>query len=139
MSTTTPDINRIEVSTKVDPVVIVAEEIDSARRENRPTSRQALAKLLAAKSGIEARRASDLVDEYCDEHDAGVPMYLESEFLPGYLKVVAVLLVLVSFAVFGFGVNLLNQQKTAWPALVLATLVLGIGALAWAKSLNKTS
>ena len=75
---------------KVDCLALVEQEIASAKEERRPTSRQALANLVQKRTGMPAKDAFAIVEAFCEEKEPALPEFLESEFVIGWLKVVAI-------------------------------------------------
>jgi len=82
---TVADISRTELEQTL------ANEINRARSDARPISRLTLSRLLQSTYTITAHDAEKFVDEYCDEKAPYVPTYLSSEFGVPYLKVLAVI------------------------------------------------
>jgi hypothetical protein len=121
---------------KLDPIELVKNEIKSSRDEHRPISRQLLADLVATRTSIKMDKAWLLVDEYCAEHEAGIPGYLRQEFNLHWLKVIGVLLAVASMGVAGLGIRAANSKGASWPFFAGATLVLGLGILLFVHSLE---
>lgn len=116
---------------------LVQTEISKARNETRPTSRQQLADIVHARTGMPVADAFAFVDSYCDEHEPGVPGYLAEEFAVPYLKVVAVVNVLVAIGIFYNGVRVYHTGKPGWPWFSLGVIFFGLGALSWVKSIER--
>jgi len=112
-------------------------ELKVAREELRPTSRRALALVISNRIGMPFKEALDIVDAYCDEKEPAVPTYLSSEFVIYWLKAVAVANVAIGIAGIWYGVKLMKAGQLAWPSLCLGTVFVGLGALAWVKSVEK--
>lgn len=121
------------------PLELVNLEIETARKELRPTSRRALALMVRRETGLQFRDAFDLVDSYCNEKHPAIPAYLSSEFVVYWLKAVAVANILIGIAAAWYGGRLHSQDKLAWPAFCLATVFCGLGAMSWVKSIEKES
>jgi hypothetical protein len=131
MSTT---IEREEL--KLDPIELVKNEIAASRSEHRPISRQLLADLVATRTSIRMDKAWILVDQYCAEHEAGIPGYLRQEFNMHWPKVIGVLLAVASLGFVGLGLRAHGEKSTSWPYFAGATLVFGMGALLFVHSLE---
>src|SRR6185312_12332335 len=99
-------------------------------------SRQALADLIHRGTGMPHSDAVRLVDRYCDEHAPSVPHYLQEEFAIPYMKVLAILVAVVSIAVFYYSVVVYRSGKPNHYWLVAGTLLLGVACLFWVKSLE---
>lgn len=126
-----------ESSEAADLVELIASEIRKAREDFRPTSRQQLADVVHARTGMPLADAFSLVDLYCDEHEPGVPGYLQEEFAVPYLKVLAVVNALIAVGLCYYGVTLYHTNKPYWIALCIGVLFFGLGALSWVKSLER--
>ncbi len=132
MSTSTPQRQK-----PVDALSLLEREIRSADSDRRPISRQSLAELLRERTGIPNPDAVALVDEYCDEKAPGVPYYLQDEFAIPYLKVIAIINALIGGGVYWYGVTAFRAAEPGWPWFCLGTIIVGLGVLAWVKSLER--
>jgi hypothetical protein len=121
-----------------DAISLIEREIARSERERFPISRQMLADIVHAETGVAASDAWSLVEEYCDERAPAVPGYLQEEFAIPYLKVIAVLNAIAAVAVYWVGVNVYRSTgKPLWPYLCVGTIIMGLGALSWVKSLER--
>jgi hypothetical protein len=120
-----------------DAISLIEKEVVTAENDRRPVSRQMLADLVHTKTGLAQAESVALVDQYCDEKAPQVPYYLQDEFAIPYLKVVAVINVLLGIGGCYWGISLLRKQQVAWPWLCVGTIFVGLGALAWVKSLER--
>ena len=123
--------------TPVDCLQLVIDEIEAARKEQRPMSRQALTSLVHKRTGMPLKEASSIVDAFCDEKEPALPEYLASEFAIGWLKVVAIGLVIVGGVFFFFVKRAHEQNQPFWPYLAIGALFVGLGVLSWVQSLEK--
>jgi hypothetical protein len=121
----------------VGHVDIIQREIQKARDDRRPTSRQMLAEIINDRTGMPVSEALHIVDAYCENEEPAIPYYLQDEFAIPYLKFVAVIIALAGVGFFWYGVT---QQRIGKPAYVwysLGTVVVGLGVFAWVQSLEK--
>ena len=121
----------------VGHVDIIQGEIQKARNDRRPTSRQMLAEIINERTGMPVAEALHIVDAYCEAEEPAIPYYLQEEFAIPYLKFVAIVIALVGIAFVWYGVM---QQRLGKPAYVwysLGTVVIGLGVFAWVQSLEK--
>ena len=125
------------VTQSKDAAEILQEEIDAAQRELQPTSRRALALKLQTATGVAFKDAMDIVDAYCDEKAPAVPTYLASEFGIYWLKVVAVAFVALGIGAAWYGKQVWDAHGAPWPAFVATTILVGLGALSWVKSIER--
>lgn len=120
---------------------IIVAELERARKAYEPISRRMMAIAVAEHKKITYREAFDLVDAYCDEKEPAVPGYVSSEFGIFYLKVIAVLNVLVGMFLAYFGVKAFQNPRAPgmpyWAWFVLTTLFVGFAALSWVKSVER--
>ncbi|MEA2552378.1 MAG: hypothetical protein QOJ65_554 [Fimbriimonadaceae bacterium] len=114
----------------------VADEISSARAEARPISRLTLSKLIQIKYALNPHDAEKFVDVYCDEKAPAVPTYLSNEFGVPYLKVLAVLQVVLAMGIFVFTMKFQRADLTIWPGLTLGLLFVAVAAFSWVQSLR---
>lgn len=114
----------------------IQERIDAARKQYEPISRRMIALQLGKARGVAFKEALDLVDAYCDEKDPAVPGYVSGEFRIYWLKAVAVFVVALGVGVLWYGTNMFNAKGPAWIPFCIGTVVVGLGALAWVKSLQ---
>ncbi len=120
-----------------DAISLIQQEVNDAESERRAISRQMLADMIHARVGIPHADAAVLVDQFCDERAPAVPHYLQEEFAIPYLKVVAVVNVLLGIGAFYWGIAVFQKTRdTPWPWLCFGTIFVGLGALAWVKSLE---
>lgn len=119
-----------------DALSLLTSEIELAQRSHRPMSRRALAELVAERTGMPFRDAHAVVEAYCDANAAAVPEYLGGEFSVFWLKVIAVVNVLVGLGAFYNSAAIFRAGKPAWPLWCLGTIFCGIGAFFWARSLD---
>ncbi|HSI73610.1 MAG TPA: hypothetical protein VK934_10585 [Fimbriimonas sp.] len=120
-----------------DAITLIEREIARAEFERTPISRQMLADLVHEGTSMPLSDALPLVEEYCEERAAWVPGYLQEEFAIPYLKVLAIINVIIGVVVFWIGVNAYRSGKPVWPYLVAGTLVCGLGAWFWVVSLER--
>jgi len=116
---------------------LVASEIRKAREETRPTSRQQLADMVHARTGMPAAEAYSFVDTYCEEFEPGVPGYLQEEFAVPYLKVIAIFNVIIAIALCYYGVKIYRVNPKYWVYVSGGVVFLGFAALSWVKSLER--
>jgi hypothetical protein len=122
---------------KVDCLAIVEQEIAAARQERRPMSRQALATLVQKRTGMPPKDAVAIVEAFCEEKEPHLPEFLESEFVIGWLKVIAVGNAIVGVVFFYFASKAHQRGEPIWIYLVLGTVFVGFAAFSWVKSLEK--
>lgn len=115
---------------------ILEAEIEEARAQMRPISRTTLAHMLHDQHFVSQHDAERFVDRYCDDKAPGVPTFLSNEFGTPYLKVVAVLNVVVAIALLVVGTRFLKPGAPTWLGMGLGTLFLFAGVFAWARSLR---
>jgi hypothetical protein len=128
----------MQKSQKPDALNLLSQEVSNAEAERRPVSRQSLTDMLVTSAGIPAGDASNLVHEYCDENAPAIPHYLAEEFAIPYLKVIAVVNVIVALGLYYWGIQVFRLGKQpAWPWFCVATIVTGFAALAWVKSIER--
>jgi hypothetical protein len=120
-----------------DLIDLISTEIHLAREETRPTSRQELAHIVNARTGMPLTDAFEFVDRYCDENEPGVPGYLQEEFAIPYLKVVAVFFAIVAMVLCYNGVSLYRTAHPWWIWVTIGVLFFGAAALSWVKSLER--
>ena len=122
-----------------DAINVIERELVSAETDRRPISRQMLAESVHSETGMPASDAFALVEQYCEEKAPAVPGYLQEEFAIPYLKVIAVLNVIVGIVVFWLGVNAYRSpaKTPMWPYLCIGTIFCGLGAFAWVTSLER--
>ena len=121
----------------VGHVDIIQSEIQRARQDHRPTSRQMLAEMINERTGMPVAEALHIVDAYCEAEEPAIPYYLQDEFAIPYLKFVAIVIAMAGIAFMWYAVT---QQKSGKPAYVwysLGTIVIGLGVFAWVQSLEK--
>jgi hypothetical protein len=116
---------------------MVQGEIMLARSETRPTSRQQLADIVRERTGMPFNEAFAFVDTYCEENEPGVPGYLQEEFAVPYLKVVAVVNVLIGVFLIYRGVQLYHTERVSWGWYCGGVLFCGAAAFAWVQSLER--
>lgn len=121
----------------VDCIALVQQEIASAREQRRPMSRQGLATLVQKRTGMPPKDALAIVAAFCDEKEPALPEYLESEFVIGWLKVVAVGLVVVGIVFFFYAQKAHSRGDAYWPYLLLGTVFVGTAVFSWVRSLEK--
>jgi hypothetical protein len=97
-----------------------------------------LAVLLGKNKTLSYRKASDIVNLYCDERAPAIPHYLGNEFMIPYLKMISLLpgalaVIVVIVTVVRFHSNV-NAPGFLW-GLILAGLLLTLGVLAYIRSL----
>ena len=115
---------------------IVQTEYEATRQKLVATSRNTLAKHLAAKSGMPYKTALQVVDTYCEQNALAVPDYLHREFNVGWQKVLSIALVVVGLVLAVFGRNLHLQKQNPVVIWIVVTLLFGLAVLIWAKSLE---
>lgn len=114
----------------------VRDRIRDAREKYVPISRRMIALDLGRSKNVPFKLALDIVDGYCDEHEPGVPGYVSGEFRIYWLKAVAVAIDAVGLGVLWYGTRLYQTRGPAWIAFALGTVIVGLGVLAWVKSLQ---
>ncbi len=120
-------------ATSVEPAEMISREINLSRQEHRPISRQLLADMLSIRLSMKMDRAWVIVDQYCDEHEAAIPSYLSQEFNMHWPKVLSVLLGIAALAIGWFGAT---TKGASWPYFAGATVILGLAALMFVRSLE---
>ena len=122
----------------IDPLELIKAEVSRAESDRVPMSRQMLADRVHELTGMNAGEARLMVDDYCDAHAPAVPQYLAEEFAIPYLKVVAIINVVIALGLYYWGIQVFRAAKQpAWPWWCVATIFVGLGALAWVKSLER--
>lgn len=121
----------------VGHVDIIQREIQKARDDRRPTSRQMLAEIINERTGMPVSEALHVVDAYCENEEPAIPYYLQDEFAIPYLKFVAVIIALAGIGFFWYGVTLQRVGKPAYVWYSLGTIIMGLGVFAWVQSLEK--
>jgi len=112
-------------------------EIAAAREEARPISRLTLSRLLNTKHGLHLSEAEKFVDRYCDEKAPAIPTFLSSEFGTPYLKVLAVINIVLAIGFYIVSFTTLNKQNAPiWPWMLLGTIFLGASVVSWVQSLR---
>lgn len=121
-----------------DLIALVSQEIRTARMETRPTSRQELANIVHQRAGMPMSEAFEFVDRYCDEHEPGVPGFLQEEFAIPYLKVLAVINAIIAIVLCYNGVESYKTKQHPWWAITsVGVIFFGLSALSWVKSLER--
>ncbi len=120
-----------------DAITLIQKEIAKAEFDCRPISRQMLAERVHTETGLPSADALSIVEQYCEEQAPAVPGYLQEEFAIPYLKVIAVLNVVVGVVVFWLGVNASRTGKPIWPYLCIGTIFCGLAAFAWVMSMER--
>jgi hypothetical protein len=121
-----------------DAITLIEREIARAESERTPISRQMLADLLHEQTAMPLSDALPLVEEFCESRAAWVPGYLQEEFAIPYLKVLAIINVIIAVVVLWVGVNAYRSAgKPMWPYLAIGTLICGLGAWFWVVSLER--
>lgn len=115
----------------------LALEIDKARAKARPISRVTLSRRLHDEHGLPIKEAEEFVEAFCDEHEPAVPEYLSSEFGTPYLKVIAVINVLIAISFLVMAVRFSGRGQGLWMGLGLGGLFLVGAGFAWVNSLRK--
>lgn len=121
----------------VGHVDIIQREIQKARDDRRPTSRQMLAEIINERTGMPVSQATQIVDAYCEAEEPAIPYYLQDEFAIPYLKFIAIVIAMAGIGFIWYGVT---QQRTGKPAYMwysVGTVVIGLGVFAWVQSLEK--
>lgn len=126
-----------DTSGPTDLVGLVQGEINLARAETRPLSRQQLADVVRQRTGMPFADAFAFVETYCDEHEPGVPGYLQEEFAVPYLKVVAIVNALIGMGIIYRGVGVYNKHLPAWGWFCAGVVFCGLGVFAWVQSLER--
>lgn len=123
----------------VDYEDVIKTEIEASRKELRPTSRHEIAEVLSEKFRLPQREAIALVDIYCEEKEPGIPDYLAEEFNIGWLKFVAIGMVVVGLVFLFNGVRTQRIGNYPWYFWSLGALFFGLGAFSWVRSLENTA
>lgn len=121
----------------VGHVDIIQSEIQRARDDRRPTSRQMLAEIINERTGMPVADALAIVDAYCEAEEPAIPYYLQEEFAIPYLKFVAIVIALGGIAFMWYGVTQQQKGKPAYMWYSIGTVVIGIGVFAWVQSLER--
>ena len=100
-------------------------------------SRQGLANLVQKRTGMPPKDATAIVGAFCDEKEPALPEFLESEFVIGWLKVIAFGLVIVGGVFYFYALKAHDHSNPVWPWLVLGTVFVGTAVFSWVKSLEK--
>ncbi len=125
------DVSRTELEQTL------TDEIARARAEARPISRLSLSRLLQSVHTINPHDAEKFVDSYCDEKAPYVPTYLSSEFGVPYLKVLAIINLVLAVGLAITTAMVLSHGGYAfliWLALTL--LFFGGAAFCWVQSVR---
>jgi len=120
-----------------DLVGLVQGEIQLARSETRPTSRQQLADIVRQRTGMPFADAFAFVETYCDENEPGVPGYLQEEFAVPYLKVVAIVNVIIGSVIIYRGVQVYRANLPAWGWYCAGVVFCGLAVFTWVQSLER--
>lgn len=121
----------------VGHVDIIQNEIQKARDDRRPTSRQQLAEIIRERTGMPVNEALPIVDAYCEAEEPAIPYYLQEEFAIPYLKFVAIMIVVGGLFFIYYGVTEQRKGRPAYVWYSLGTVVIGLGVFAWVQSLEK--
>lgn len=121
----------------VGHVDIIQREIQKARDDRRPTSRQMLAEIINERTGMPVSEAVHIVDAYCESEEPAIPYYLQDEFAIPYLKFIAVIIAMAGIGFVWYGVTQLRVGKPAYIWYSLGTVIIGLGVFAWVQSLEK--
>lgn len=124
------------IATTFDPTEVVREQYLASMQNLAPTSRNLLAKQLANATGLSPREALEVVDRYCDEESLAIPAYLSREFAVGWMKVVAVINVIIAGGWLWYGRTLHLQKIHPWGLWCLGAIFCGLAVLFWLKSLE---
>lgn len=124
------------VSATLDPIEVVRQEYQECLQKLSPTSRNLLAKHLAATTGMSTKEALEVVDRYCDEDNVPIPAYLSREFAVGWLKVLAVMVIVMAGVVLWYGRTLHQQRTYPWGLWCVGAVLCGLAVLIWLKSLD---
>lgn len=122
---------------KAECIALVEQEIAAAREQRRPMSRQGLASLVQKRTGMPAKDALAIVAAFCDEKEPALPEFLESEFVIGWLKVVAGALVLLGGGFYWEAQEAHRRGNAYWPWIFLGTVFVLTAVFSWVKSLEK--
>jgi hypothetical protein len=122
---------------KEDAISLVQREIARAEDDRKPISRQMLADIVQEQLGLPHADAFSIVDRYCEDNAPAVPGYLQEEFAIPYLKVIAIINVIVGLGIFWMGVLKWKQSNPIWPYLTVGTIFCGLGVFAWVQSLER--
>ncbi|CAN5447485.1 hypothetical protein BH11ARM1_BH11ARM1_05340 [soil metagenome] len=131
MSTSTHKPNPTDVAT------LIQTEVMAAENDRRAISRQMLADMVKEKTGMPSGEVALLVDVYCDENAPMVPQYLAEEFAIPYLKVIAVVNVIVGIGAIYYAISLIQKGQPGYVWLCVGTIFAGLGVMAWVKSLER--
>ena len=115
----------------------IAQEIAQAERDRVPTSRQKLSTLVATNFAIPPADAANLVDEYCDEHAPGVPVYLQDELESPFLKFMAVFNSILGIAALWWGAKVWHAGKPSWGWFILGAVFVGTAGFSWFKTVHR--
>jgi hypothetical protein len=119
-----------------DPLQYLGAQIQSARASCQPISKFSLAETLSERTGMPIDQAHLLVDAYCEEHEAHIPDYLGGEFNLFWPKVLAFGMALAGIGIFRYAVYLRSIKQSSWIWMMVGTVVFGLGALQWVRSLE---
>jgi hypothetical protein len=120
----------------LDPSEVVRQQYHTCLQNLTPTSRNRLAKHLSETTGLSPKEALEVVDRYCDEENLPIPAYLSREFAVGWLKVIAVMFVVVAGMVLWYGRSLHMQKIHPWGLWCIGAILCGLAVLFWLKSLE---
>jgi hypothetical protein len=122
---------------EVDHVQIVREKYDACRQNLVATSRTRLAKHLTQACGIPHKQALEIVDDYCEAESVAIPTYLSKDFSVGWLKVVAVVNVVLAGVCLWYGRILHLQKIQPYGLWCIGACLCGLAVLSWVKSLEQ--
>ncbi|MBI1755631.1 MAG: hypothetical protein HY248_00120 [Fimbriimonas ginsengisoli] len=114
----------------------VFDEIQAARTQNRPVSRQMLSQMLAETKGLPPKTCYAVVESYCEAEAPTTPEFLGSEFMVPYMKISA--LVLAAFGLIALGMSTVRiawGENVWWWGEALAVVLLLTSASGWIRSL----
>jgi len=131
-----PNLDEVQ-SPRERAIERIVQEIAQADRDRVPTSRQKLSQLVATAYAFPPAEAANLVDEYCDEHAPGVPVYLQDELESPFLKFMAVLNSILGIASLWWGSRLWHTGKPSAGWFVVGAILVGAAGYSWFKTVQR--
>ncbi len=115
---------------------VLTRELEDAKERQRAVSRLSLAKKLSETRDIPMKDALAMVDAFCEREQRYLPEYLKSEFLIGWMKVVAIFLAIASFGVIVAAIHLADPGFRLGLGIMGGLLIMVAAGALWVRSLR---